>query len=151
MKKVIRLTESDLGKIVKRVISESRVGLFKDLIKSHGINYVAQVVGGFDNLCGVLNINNPMDFLHLFDDLEQVKSEEREDMILFRYKKGHNYMVYDREDVVVYINYNDIWSFLEDKFGLSYYETQRITQDWLDEVYNLRGITTYGTNDRIID
>ena len=142
MKKVIRLTESDLGRIVKRVINESRVGLIKDLIKSQGIDYTIQAVGGFDNLRGVLNINNPMDFLHLFDDLEQVKSEKKENWTLFRYKKGENLMIYDRKNEIVYINNYEIWLFLEDKFGLSYYETQRITQDWLDEVYNLRGVRT---------
>jgi hypothetical protein len=82
-----------------------------------------------------------MDFLNLFNDLESVQSEERENWILYRYKKGHNFIVYDRESDVFYINYYEIWSVLEDKFGLKYSEKQELIKRWLDEVYNLRGVT----------
>ena len=51
-------------------------------------------------------------------------------------------MVYDRKKEEVYINYYEIWSFLKDGFGLNYTETQELTKTWLDEVYDLRGITT---------
>jgi hypothetical protein len=50
-------------------------------------------------------------------------------------------MIYDRKNEVVYIHHDEIWSFLEDKFGLNYSETQELTKRWLDEVYNLRGVT----------
>jgi hypothetical protein len=50
-------------------------------------------------------------------------------------------MIYDRKNEIVYINYYEIWSVLEDKFGLKYSETQRLTKIWLDEVYNLKGVT----------
>ena len=124
---------------MKVLITENKV---KNVLKQTGVGKTIKLLGGWENFCEVLNIETPMDFLHLFDDLEQVKSEIKENWTLFRYKKGENLMIYDRKNEVVYINYNDIWSFLDDKFGLSYYETQRITQDWLDEVYNLRGVTT---------
>ena len=77
-----------------------------------------------------------MDFLNLFNDLESVQSEEYGDYMLYRYKKGHNFMIYDRKNDYVYINYDEIWSFLENKFGLNYSETQELTKIWLDEVYN---------------
>jgi len=83
-----------------------------------------------------------MDFLHLFDNLEQVQSEEYENYTLFRYKKGNNYMIYDRKNEVVLINYDEIWTFLSNKFGLNYSEIKSLTEGWLDEVYNLRGVTT---------
>ena len=51
-------------------------------------------------------------------------------------------MIYDRKSEDVYINYHEIWSFLEDKFGLNYDDIQSLTQKWLDEVNNLRGVTT---------
>jgi hypothetical protein len=50
-------------------------------------------------------------------------------------------MVYNRENDYVYINYDEIWSVLGDKFGLNYSEIQDLTKRWLDEVYNLRGVT----------
>ena len=124
---------------MKVLITENKV---KNVLKQTGVGKTIKLLGGWENFCEVLNIETPMDFLHLFDDLEQVQSLEKENWVLFRHKKGHNYMVYDRKNEVVHINYYEIWSFLDDKFGLSYYETQRITQDWLDEVYNLRGVRT---------
>jgi hypothetical protein len=124
---------------MKILITENKV---KNVLKQTGVGKTIKLLGGWENFCEVLNIETLMDFLHLFDDLEQVKSEKKENWTLFRYKKGENLMVYDRKNEVVHINYYEIWSFLDDKFGLSYYETQRITQDWLDEVYNLRGVTT---------
>jgi hypothetical protein len=51
-------------------------------------------------------------------------------------------MIYDRENDEVYVNHYKIWLFLEDGFGLTYDETQSLIETWLDEVYNLRGITT---------
>ena len=124
---------------MKVLITENKV---KNVLKQTGVGKTIKLLGGWENFCEVLNIETPMDFLHLFDDLEQVKSETKENWTLFRYKKGENLMIYDRKNEIVYINNYEIWLFLEDKFGLSYYETQRIIQDWLDEVYNLRGVRT---------
>ena len=124
---------------MKVLITENKV---KNVLKQTGVGKTIKLLGGWKNFCEVLNIETPMDFLHLFDDLEQVKSETKENWTLFRYKKGENLMIYDRKNEIVYINNYEIWLFLEDKFGLSYYETQRIIQDWLDEVYNLRGVRT---------
>ena len=50
-------------------------------------------------------------------------------------------MIYDRKNDYVYINYYEIWSVLEDKFGLKHAETQELTRVWLGEVYNLREVT----------
>jgi len=127
---------------MKILITEDRVDKLKGMIKSVGLLNTSKIMGGFDNLCKILNIETPMDFLHLFDDLDIVQSDEKEYFTLFRYKKGNNLMIYNRKSKDVYINYDEIWSFLESKFGLKDSETQRITQKWLGEVYNLRGITT---------
>ena len=128
---------------MKIIITENK---FKDTVrlslKELGTESTINNIGGWENFCTVLNIQSPMDFLHLFDDLEQVQSEEEKNWTLFRYKKGENLMIYDRKSEDVYINYYEIWSFLEDKFGLNYDDIQSLTQKWLDEVNNLRGITT---------
>ena len=125
---------------MKIIITENKL---EKVLKQSGTKKTIELLGGWENFRKVFNIEGPMDFLHQFDDLEQVQSLEEENWVLFRYKKGHNYMIYDRKNKDVYINYYEIWSFLEDKFGLSNYETQRFTQEWLDEVYNLRGVTTH--------
>jgi hypothetical protein len=55
-------------------------------------------------------------------------------------------MVYDRKYKDVYISNKEIWSFLDGKFDLTYPVAQAVTKKWLDEVYNLRGITTKARN-----
>ncbi len=113
----------------------------KDLIKKVGFESVTKIVGSLDKTFEIFVIKEPTDFLNLFNDLESVQSEEHQDWTLYRYKKGHNIMIYDRKNDYVYINYDGIWSVLEDKFGLNYSEIQELTKRWLDEVYNLRGVT----------
>ena len=136
---------------MKIIITENQYKLIKEnvslkekllgLIKKVGFESVVKIVGSLDNLFKIFDIKEPMDFLNIFNDLESVQSEEYEHWTLYRYKKGHNFMIYDRKNVIVYINYYEIWSVLEDKFGLYYSEIQRLTKRWLDEVYNLRGVT----------
>ena len=103
---------------MKILITEDRVDKLKGMIKSVGLLKTSKLMGGFDNLCKVMNIKSPIDFLHLFDDLEKVHSEDAEDMILFRYYIGHNVMIYDKRYDCVYIDEDDIWSFLATNFNL---------------------------------
>ena len=119
--------------------------MLRNLIKKDGVVFTSNMVGGIENLFDVLTIESPMDFLHLFDDLDIVQSNEIKDWTLFRYKPKENLMVYDRKKEEVYINYYDIWSVLEVKFGLNHSEIRLLTQEWLSEVYNLRGVTTKNT------
>ena len=129
---------------MKIIINENKLlGGVKSLIKNLGTQSAIDFVGGWETFCQMLNINSPMDFLHLFDDLEVVQSERKEHWTLFRYEKGHNLMIHDRISNEVHISYDDdIWSFLVHKFDLTYPVAQAVTKKWLGEVYNLRGITT---------
>jgi|688.fasta_scaffold209905_4 hypothetical protein len=113
----------------------------KDLVKDYGWEAASKAIGGTNKLAKIAFNNNPMDFLHLFDGLDVVQSKEKPDLTLFRYKPNHNLMVYDRENGVVYVSYDDIWSFLKSNFGFNYSEIQELIKEWLDEVYNLRGVT----------
>jgi hypothetical protein len=128
---------------MKIIITENKVERLKDLIKDVGTSQVVNLMGGFDTFCKVMKIEGFMDFLHLFDDLEVVQSEEKEHWTLFRYKKGNNLMIYDRKSKEVYFNYDEIWSFLEDKFDLTTPVVQVVTKKWLGEVYNLSVSTTF--------
>ena len=142
--KIIRLTESDLTNIVKKVIKEN--SLRQDLIqqiKEDGWKSASELVGGYENLKKLVGIKTPMDFLHLFDDLNVINSEEKPNLTLFRYEIGNKLMVYNSVNNVVYINYNKIWRGLEIVFfELNDFEIQELTQEWLYEVYDLRGVTT---------
>ncbi len=141
--KIIRLTESDITNIVKTVIKEN--SLRQDLIqqiKEDGWKETSEFVGGRVNLKKLVGIESPIDFLNLFNDLDVIDSEENPNLTLFRYEIGNNLMVHDDEFDFVYINYGKIWSFLEKVFGLDYAEIQELTQEWLGEVYDLRGVYT---------
>ena len=135
----ILITEEQYKLIKEDSLKQSLI----DSIKEFGVNDTVNMVGDFNNLCQLLNINSPTDFLHLFDDLEQVQSKDKGHLILFRYKPKHNLMVYNTKNETVYINNHEIWSFLRSNFGLNYQETQGLTKEWLDEVYKLRGVTTW--------
>jgi DNA-binding transcriptional ArsR family regulator len=91
-----------------------------------------------------------MEFLHLFDDLDVVQDEKDQDLTLFRYKPKYKLMVYDRENGQVYVSYEDIWIFLKSNFGLNRTEIQELIKEWLDEVYNLRGVTPTSSYQRIL-
>ena len=142
MKKIIKLTESDLTNIVKRVIKENAAkDSLIDMLKNDGWESAAELVGGVENLKRLVGIETPMDFLNIFTDLDVVHSEKEPDWELYRYEKGNNMMFYDRKNDYVFVNIPNIWSFLEEGFRLDYVEIQEIIKEWLSEVYNLRGIT----------
>jgi len=140
--KVIKLTESDLTNIVKRVIKESDVkDSLIDMIKYDGWRSVTDMVGGIENLKKVVGIESPMDFVHLFDDLDIFQSEKETDWELYRYEKGKNMMIHNKQDNTVHINHHVIWSFLREGFGLDYNEIQEVMKEWLSEAYNLSRVT----------
>jgi len=143
MSRIIKLTESDLTNIVKRVIKESAAKDYLiDMVKYNGWKSTSDLVGGVENLKKLVDIETPMDFLNLFNDLDIVPSERKPEYTLFRYKKGKNEMMYNRNDNIVYIRYNEIWSFLKNVFELTHSEIQELTKEWLSDVYNLKGVTT---------
>jgi len=43
------------------------------------------------------------------------------------------------------VRYDLIWSFFEKYLGLDDQEIKGITEEWLSETYNLKGITTFYT------
>ena len=133
----IIITESQKKLLFENSINDSLI----NILKTDGLESAADLVGGSKNLMKLLKIKTPMDFLNLFNDLGMVQSEERPNWTLFRYVKGKNMVVYDKENWYAYVNYDDIWSFLENNFGLNYDEIQELIKEWLGEVYNLRGVT----------
>ena len=51
------------------------------------------------------------------------------------------YYYQDSKNEYVYINHPEIWSFLESMFGMEYLQIQEVMKDWLEETYNLKGLT----------
>ena len=142
MKKIIKLTESDLTRIVKRVIKENDIKMdLINTIKDEGFSSASEMVGGDKVLFKILDIKTQTNFLHFYDDLNIVQSEENYELDLFRYKPKYNLMVYDKKNRYIYIDMENIWSVLEDTFELDYPEIQKLIWVWLNEVYNLRTLT----------
>ena len=127
-----------------KLIKENEAkGFLIDMIKEDGWKSASELVGGYENLKKLVGFKTPMDFLHLFDDLNVINSEEKPYLTLFRYEIGNKLMVYNSVNNVVYINFNKIWRGLEIVFfELNDFEIQELTQEWLYEVYDLRGVTT---------
>ena len=135
---------------MKIIITESQYNLLIenkkyqfliDEIKKNNWESASKMVNGIENLIELLNIKTPKDYLNLFNDLNVVLSEENSNLILFRYKRGYNIMLYNKNTNIVYISNYKIWSFLEQNFGLKNFKIKEIIKSWLSEVYNLRGVT----------
>ena len=137
---------------MKIIISENqKKNLLKSIVKKHGWEYASKLAGEPNELARLAFDNDPMEFLRIFDDMDVVQSKINPNWTLYRYEKGHNLMVYDRKNKYVYLSYSDIWLFLEDGFGLKYSDIQVFTKRWVDEAYNLRGVTTELRQQIIID
>jgi hypothetical protein len=141
MKKIIKLTESDLARIVKRVINEnSKRDNIIQMIKEQGWFDVSEYVGGDKNLAKLAFNNNPIDFLHMFDDLDVVESEENKwgNWMLYRYIPRRNIIAYDTTLKNICFNLS-IWWALTHGFGIeSYDEILSLVGEWVYEVYGLR-------------
>jgi len=133
--------QESIRRILREEISQKGRDKLIKMIKTIGIKKTAKAVGGTDNLMKILNIDSPMKFLHLFDDLDVVQSEENPYFTLFRYEKGKNMMIYNKKNEDVYINYEEIWKPLI-VVGLFNPDIQELTSEWLSNVYNLRGAKT---------
>ena len=131
--------------IIKKILKEESLKqTLKQQVKEFGWKGTAELVNGSENLLELIHINNPMDFLNLYNDLDVFDSEK---FILFGRRENEELITYYKTHKDVYIDYNQIWSVLEEGFGLSYDETQSLIETWLGDIYNLRGIKVYANED----
>ena len=122
----------------------------KSMVKQMGWRTASKSVGGPKNLAKLGFNNDPMEFLNLFNDLNVVQSEEESYLILYRYEKGNNIMIYDRDQNEISISHDVIWFFLTKGFELSHPEIKELTEEWLNEVYNLRGVTSFAIKTSVL-
>jgi hypothetical protein len=144
MRKVIRLTESDIIRIVKRVIKEEKLSkedVLKKQVLKRGWEFVSNHIG-FDNLYKIAFDKNYHKFLNLFNNLEVVQSELDPNLILYRFEKGKNIMVYRPKNGVIHFDFK-IRSFFETGIGLKPDEIKIIMKKWLSDTNNLNNITPY--------
>jgi len=129
---------------MKIIITENQQESIKielqSMVKDIGWELTAKIVNGSKKLAKLAFNNGPMEFLNLFNDLDVVQSKKNPDSTLFKDKNGNNLMVHNNSNVN--IDYNNIWSFLGEGFGLDFYETKKLTELWLYDAYNLEGTRT---------
>jgi len=127
--------------IIKKILKEESLKqTLKDQAKEFGWKATAELVNGSENLLELMHINNPTDFLNFYNDLDVFDSEG---FISFKRRDNKELIIYYKKHKDVYIDYDQIWSVLEEGFGLSYDETQSLIETWLGDVYNLKGIKVY--------
>ena len=132
-----------MKELIRNILKEESLKQnLKQQIKDYGWRDAAEMVNGPEELAKLAFNNDPMEFLHMFDDMDVVQSKSEKDWTLYRYEKGQNLMIYNKKSGSVYIDYSDIWLFLEDGFGLNDSETQELTTRWVGEAYKLMGVTT---------
>ena len=129
---------------MKIIITENQQESIKielqSMVKDIGWELTAKIVNGPKKLAKLAFNNGPMEFLNLFNDLDVVQSKKNPNCTLFKYKKVNNVMVLLSGNVN--IDYNKIWSFLGEGFGLDFYQTKKLTELWLSDAYNLEGTRT---------
>ena len=129
---------------IKRILKEESLKQsLIDMIKDGDFNFAVDIVGE-DEFKRILNIETPIDYLHLFDDMEVVKSKKDSDFQLFRYKNQENLMVYHIPTRIVFVSYQlfkNVLFFTEGKETITREtETSVLSyiKQWMNEVYRLK-------------
>jgi len=129
-----------MKQLIKKILKEESLKHnLKQQIKDYGWVDTSQMVNGSKELAKLAFNNDPMGFLHMFDDLDMVQRKLSANWTLFKQENGNNLMLLDKK--IIYISYGDIWSFLTYGFGLRDSQVRDVIKVWLGDVYHLRGIT----------
>jgi hypothetical protein len=76
----------------------------------------------------------------VYGDLEEYRTDEYPDSLFF-IKDKKVYMEQNFENWILYVEYDTIWSDLKNIFSLDYDEIKQIITEWVEDTYNLKGIT----------
>ena len=123
------------------------------ILKSKGVELALKAVGGFKNFSQILNIDSPIDYLHLFDDLKIIPLSETEFSNGFFNENNTDCYGYSPDKIIFIhfkdregegrISYEEIWEILQEEFGLTYDETRELTMEWLNSVFDLQVSNTF--------
>lgn len=138
MKKIIRITESDLTRIIKHVIKENeKKDTLINMIKEDGWMSVSEVVGGSDNLKRLSEIDTPMKYLNLFNDLNSMSDELRPSWEMFFYDENKPIMMLisnTSEGDKTYMSVGFMETFLT-VFDLNKEQAKEYIKNWLSNSY----------------
>jgi len=109
----------------------------KSMVNKYGFEETIRL---FDNNKDIIRrayMDNPSSFLNQFNDLIPVEKDDK----IFYVDKDRLQLFYYYPDGRVYINYDRIWMFFEGVIGLNRSDIEYIINNWLEETYNLVGLT----------
>ena len=125
--------------IITKEQSEKLNHRVKSMIDKYGVKETLRLFDDNTDIIRRAYQDNPLLFLGQFNDLIPV---EQNNVIYYVDKDKRPLFYYlDDENGEVYINYDRIWLFFSIVIGLDYKEIRGIIKNWLDETYNLRGLT----------
>jgi len=140
MKKIIRLTESDLTNIVKRVIKENSIRYeLIQMIKNGDWRSTAEMVGGDKNLKKLLGFNDPMEFLNLFNDLNVDMGDNGRG--IFTNNDGDRIITISPNSmgkVFASVDSHTIWAPFRYLFPATNADTANLIRKWLKDVYGIK-------------
>ena len=124
MGKVVRLRESELKNIIENIIKEENFDANKYLEKKWTMEMEDE-------------------FRRIMKNVIEKKDPKFPDRIFYVDKNDPTeiYMRYDQKTMVVWIDYEKLWSIFQSKYGLNRQETKEFFKGVLKSDYNLRGIT----------
>ena len=76
-----------------------------------------------------------------FGDLTPKKHKDHPNSVFYVNSDNEVLMEYNQENEHVFIHYNNLWSKIESLFYLNYDDTKSVIRVWMEEDYNLEGIT----------
>lgn len=140
MKKIIKLTESDLANIVKRVIRENTAkDSLIDMIKNDGWGYASELVGGDKNLKKLSGIIEPIDYLNFFNDLNVDMNDDYSRGILTNNEGDRVISISTSKNNKVFALVDtSIWYPLEFGFLHNNAMTANLVRQWLKDVYGIK-------------
>jgi len=128
-----------MKEIIRHILKEetNRKTRMVKIISDIGIQNTLEMVGGFDKFEKIMNINDPMDYLRLFNGMDKVKSKDYDKFFLYRFNPKHNIMMVNPLMRRVYINETEIWYILRREFALNNNEARYTVDRWLKEEYGI--------------
>jgi len=128
-----------MKELIRHIIKEetNRKTRMVKIIKDLGINKTIKMVGGFNRFIKKMDINDPMDYLNLFNGMNKVRSEDLNYCFLYYFNPNNNIMVINPKLDKVFINQYEIWNVLRSEFDLNNNEALDIVTKWLEDEYNI--------------
>jgi len=126
--------------IITEEQSEKLNHKIKSMVNKYGVEETLRLFDYNKDIIRRTYQDNPSEYLNQFNDLSMVEKDnviyyvDEDDMPLFQFYS-------DNTNKYSYNNVHRIWMFFSEIIGLDYEEIQDILKNWLEEVYNIKGLT----------